>query len=119
MAIRRLHRQFNRPAPRTLEAILKAGGASKEFVQAAKLVRCDTCIKTSGKPKGHPVGSGTKEYQVGDALGVDILEVVDSDKQRFQCMNMVDLASGFHAQCRRSIRGRRVRRCVWRQYNAG
>ena len=95
VAIRRLHRQFNHPAPRTLEAILKAGGASKEFVQAAKLVRCDTCIKTSGKPRGHPVGSGTKEYQVGDALGVDILEVVDSDKQRFQCMNMVDIASGF------------------------
>ena len=35
------HRQFNHPAPKTLVAILKAGGASKEFIEAAKLAKCD------------------------------------------------------------------------------
>ena len=54
VAIRRLHRQFNHPAPKTLVAILKAGGAAKELIEAAKLTKCDSCVKTSGKPRPHP-----------------------------------------------------------------
>ena len=54
VAIRRLHRQFNHPAPRTLQAILRAGGAAKEFVEASKLVKCDSCEKTSPKAKITP-----------------------------------------------------------------
>ena len=95
VAIRRLHRQFNQTAPKTLVAILKAGGASKEFIEAAKLAKCDSCVKTSGKPRPHPVGLDHGEYRVGDVLGVDVLETADSGKQKYQCVNLVDMESGF------------------------
>ena len=72
VAIRRLHRQFNHPAPRTHQAILRAGGAAKEFVEASKLVKCDSCEKTSPKPRSHPVGIGHGNYIFGDVVGVDI-----------------------------------------------
>ena len=73
VAIRRLHRQFNHPAPRTLQAILRAGGAAKEFIEEAKLVKCESCERTSPKPRSHPVGIGHGNYVFGDVVGVDML----------------------------------------------
>ena len=95
MAIRRLHRQFNHPAPRTLQAILGAGGAAKEFIEASKLVKCESCERTSPKPRSQPVGIGEGNYVFGDVVGVDVLETMDSNRRRYQCFNIVDLATGF------------------------
>ena len=95
VAIRRLHRQFNHPAPRTLQAILRAGGAAKEFIEASKLVKCDSCEKTSPKPRSHPVGIVHGNYIFGDVIGVDVLETADSNRRKYQCFNIVDLATGF------------------------
>ena len=33
--------------------------------------------------------------RVGDVLGVDVLETADSGKQKYQCVNLVDMESGF------------------------
>ena len=122
VAIRRLHRQFNHPAPRTLQAILRAGGANKEFIEAAKLVKCDACEKTSPKPRAHPVGLGQGIYVFGDVVGVDVLETMDSERRRYQCLNIVDpaTATGFQQLELRLLRevtkertaARRQQRCV-------
>ena len=68
-----------------LAAIFKAGGDSKEFIEAVRLAKCDACDKTWD----------TVVYHVGDVLGMDVLEVMHSNKQRYQCVNMLDMASGF------------------------
>ena len=57
IAIRRLHRQFGHPTPDTLKNILKAGRASPELIEAARLVRCQACEDTAKPPRDHPVGS--------------------------------------------------------------
>jgi len=62
IAIRRLHRQFGHPAPSTLKNILKAGKASKELIEAARLVRCQSCEDTAPRPRDHPVGNSNFQY---------------------------------------------------------
>ena len=38
----------------------------------------------------------------GDAVGVDVLETMDSHRRRYQCFNVVDLATGFQQLKRRA-----------------
>ena len=57
IAIRRLHRQFGHPTPATLKNILKAGRASPELIEAARLLRCQACEDSAKPPRDHPVGN--------------------------------------------------------------
>ena len=71
IAIRRLHRQFGHPTPATLKNILKAGRASPELIEAARLVRCQACEDTAKPPRDHPVGSHFN-YELNSMLGFDV-----------------------------------------------
>ena len=66
-----------------LQAIPRADGARKE---------CE--VRTSPKPRAHPVGLGRSNYVFGDVVGVDVLEVMDSQRDRFSYFNIADFATG-------------------------
>ncbi|CAL1129119.1 unnamed protein product [Cladocopium goreaui] len=95
IAIRRLHRQFGHPTPATLKNILKAGRASPELIEAARLVRCQACEDTAKPPRDHPVGSHFN-YEFNSMLGFDVLEMRDHLGNKYSVMSMVDIATGFH-----------------------
>ena len=95
IAIRRLHRQFGHPTPATLKNILKAGRASPELIEAARLVRCQACEDSAKPPRDHPVGSHFN-YEFNSMLGFDVLEMRDHAGGKYSVMSMVDIATGFH-----------------------
>ena len=95
IAIRRLHRQFGHPTPDTLKNILKAGRASPELIEAARLVRRQACEDTAKPPRDHPVGSHFN-FEFDSMLGFDVLEMRDHVGGKCSVMSMVDIATGFH-----------------------
>ena len=95
IAIRCLHRQFGHPTPATLKNILKAGRASPELIEGARLVRCQACEDTAKPPRDHPVGSHFN-YEFNSMLGFDVLEMRDHLGNKYSVMSMVDIATGFH-----------------------
>ena len=95
IAIRRLRRQFGHPTPATLKNILKAGRASPELIEAARLVRCQACEDSAKPPREHPVGSHFN-FEFNSMLGFDVLEMRDHLGNKYSVMSMVDIATGFH-----------------------
>ena len=96
IAIRRLHRQFGHPAPSTLKNILKAGKASKELIEAARLVRCQSCEDTAPRPRDHPVGNSNFQYEFNAMLGLDVTEMKDYAGNKYSILTMLDISTGFH-----------------------
>ena len=95
IAIRLLHRQFGHPTPATLKNILKAGRASPELIEAARLVRCQACEDSAKPPRDHPVGSHFN-FGFNSVLGFDVPEMRDHLGNKYSVMSMVDMATGFH-----------------------
>ena len=78
IAIRRLHRNFRHLPKNALVAMLRAAKAPKEFVQAAKAHRCESCTVTKPPPKTHKV-SPPKPYAFNYEVGVDVFDVKDAE----------------------------------------
>ena len=95
IAIRHLHRQFGHPTPATLKNILKAGRASPELIEAARLVRCQAREDSAKPPRDHQVGIHFN-YEFNSMLGFDVLEMRDYVGGKYSVMSMVDIATGFH-----------------------
>ena len=97
IAIRRLHKQFGHPTPQTLKNILKAGKASPELQEAARLVRCQECEDTAQKPRNHPVGGGSSfTYDFNEMISFDALEIRDHAGQKYTVFSVIDVATSFH-----------------------
>ena len=96
VAIRRLHRSFGHLPNKILEQILKQARASKEFIEAARLYRCKTCLDTVPVPRHHPVtGDSLYPREFNHTVGMDALEVKDFNGVRYTAINIVDMGTNF------------------------
>ena len=41
------------------------------------------------------MGLGHGDYRFNNTVGIDVLEITDTAKTRYQCLNIVDMATGF------------------------
>jgi hypothetical protein len=94
IAIRKMHRQFGHAAPTVLTQLLRAARASKEFVEASQLYRCDACVENKPKPQTTKV-SLPDDFVFGKHIGIDVLEIKDHSKERYLCLNIVDMGTSF------------------------
>ena len=76
IAVRRLHRAFGHVPKSVMVNLVRAAKVSKEFVDAVKLHRCETCEKTSAKKPTHKV-TLPSDYTFNHTLGIDVLELTD------------------------------------------
>ena len=67
---------------------LRAAKVRKEIIDAVRLHRCETCEKTAPKKPTHKV-SFSGEYTFNHTLGIDVFEVMDSEGNTYQVLNMV------------------------------
>ena len=94
IGVRRLHRQFGHVPKQVMINLLRAAKVRKEFIDAVRLHRCETCEKTSPKKPTHKV-SLPGEYSFNHTLGIDVLEVVDAEGNPYQVLNMVCVGTTF------------------------
>ena len=96
VAIRRLHKAFGHLPGAVLTQVLKQARASPQFIQAAKLHRCKACLDTAPVPRHHPVSSDSLyPREFNNTVGLDCLEVKDSQGNRYTAVNIVDVGTSF------------------------
>ena len=96
IGVRWLHRQFGHVPKQVMINLLRAAKARKEFIDAVRLHRCETCEKTAPKKPTHKVlVSLPGEYSFNHTLGIDVLEVVDAEGNPYQVLNMVCVGTTF------------------------
>ena len=81
IAVRRLHRAFGHVPKATMVNLLRAAKVKKEFVDAARLHRCDACERTAPKRPTHKV-SLPHEYTFNNSGGLDLLEITDTSGEK-------------------------------------
>ena len=94
IAVRRLHRAFGHVPKSVMINLVRAAKVRKEFVDAVKLHRCETCEKTSPKKPTHKV-TLPSDYTFNHTLGIDLLELTDVTGQKYQILNMVCVGTCF------------------------
>ena len=94
IGVRRHHRQFGHVPKQVMGNLLRAAKVRKEFIDAVRLHRCETCEKTAPKKPTHKV-SLPGEYSFNHTLGIDVLEVVDAEGNPYQVLNMVCVGTTF------------------------
>ena len=94
IAVRRLHRAFGHVPKSVMVNLVRAAKVSKEFVDAVKLHRCETCEKTSAQKPTHKV-TLPSDYTFNHTLGIDVLELTDVTGQKYQVLNMVCIGTCF------------------------
>ena len=82
IAVRRLYRAFRYVPKSVMVNLVRAAKVSKEFVDAMKLHRCETCEKTSAKKSTHKV-TLPSDYTFNHTLGIDVLELTDITGQKY------------------------------------
>ena len=73
IVIRRLQRHFQHLPKDVLIKMLKAAKAPTEYVDAARLLRCNSCELTKTRPKTNKA-STPKPYEFNNEVGIDVLE---------------------------------------------
>ena len=94
IGVRRLHRAFGHVPKSVMVNLVRAAKVSKEFVDAVKLHRYETCEKTSAKKPAHKV-TLPSDYTFNHTLGIDVLELTDVTGQKYQVLNMVCIGTCF------------------------
>jgi len=74
--------------------MLRAAKVPKEFVDAAKSHRCDTCESNKPPPRTNKVAM-PKPYTFNHEVGVDVLEVKDAAGTFYDILNVVDYGTTF------------------------
>ena len=111
--MRRLHRAFGHVPKSVMVNLVRAAKVSKEFVDAVKLHRCETCEKTSTKKPTHKV-TLPSDYTFNHTLGIDVLELTDVTGQKYQVLNMVCIGTCFQqAEVVKVGAGQVLRDPVW------
>ena len=75
--------------------LFEFGGANKISKRAASELKCDVCAENK-LPKVTCPRSWQTHTQFNQGAGVDLFEVADSNKQVFEFLNIVDLATRFN-----------------------
>ena len=88
IAIRRLHNMMSHKPKEVLLQVLRGSGASDDMIRAAKAFRCPTCAVSQEIPKTHPV-SAPPSYVFNKEVSIDVFEVQDSDRTKYQFLNMI------------------------------
>ena len=94
IVIRRLHRNFKHLPKNALVQMLRAAKVPTEYIQAAKAHRCDICDATKPPPRSNKV-SKPKPYTFNHEIGVDVLEIRDTEGTFFDILNVVDYGTTF------------------------
>ena len=89
----RLHRQFGHVPQEVLLNLLRSARVSKEY-NAVKYFRCIECKETAPRRTGHKT-SLPYRYGFINALGIDVLEILDTDGAKYQVLNMICLGTCF------------------------
>ena len=93
IAIRRLHRQFGHVPQKVLLNLLRSARVSKQYI-AVKYFRCIECEESAPRRNGHKM-SLPNRYEFNYALGIDVLEILDTDGAKYQVLNMICLGTCF------------------------
>ena len=80
-AIRQLHKVLGHKPRNVILQILKGAKAPEEYIQAAKLYRCDACVETAPNTQTHKV-SAPKPYIFNHEVIMDVLGVKDANADR-------------------------------------
>ena len=94
MAVRRLHRQFGHPAPRTLESLLRSAKIAKVYIEALKLHRCPDCENSAPKKPTHKTMLPHR-YKFNHTLGIDLFDVSDAKGDKCLVQNMLCCGTTF------------------------
>ena len=79
-----------------LEQVLKQARASKDFIAAARLYRCKTCLDTAPVPRHHLVaGESVYPKEFSHTVGIDALELRAYQGNRYTAINIVDMGASF------------------------
>ena len=87
-AIRQLHKVLGHKPRNVVLQILRGAKAPEEYIQAAKLYRCDTCAELAPATATHKVAP-PKPYIFNHELIIDVLEVKDSAAKRYSFLNIL------------------------------
>ena len=77
-AIRRLHKQFGHCPRSVLIALIKASKLPKEYLDAARSLKCNTCDTVKKLPQTTKV-SLPKEYIFNHTIGIDVFDLHDAN----------------------------------------
>ena len=94
IGVRRLHRQFGHVPKQTMIHLLRAAKVRKDFIDAVRIHRCETCEATSQKKATHKTAL-PNNYSFNHTVGIDVFEVHDISGDKFQVLNMVCLGTTF------------------------
>ena len=94
IGVRRLHRQFGHVPKQTMIHLLRAAKVRKEFIDAVRIHRRETCEATSQKKATHKTAL-PNNYSFNHTVGIDVFEVHDISGDKFQVLNMVCLGTTF------------------------
>ena len=89
IAVRRPHRNFRHLPKNALVQLLRAARVPKEFIEAAKVHRCDVCVSTK-PPTPLKKVAPPKPYVFNHEVGVDVVEVKDAAGTFYDILNIVD-----------------------------
>ena len=89
IAIRRLHRNFRHLPRNALLQMLRAARVPKEYIDAAKVHKCDVCTATK-PPAPLKKVSPPKPYTFNHEVGVDVFEIKDAAGTFYDILNIVD-----------------------------
>ena len=109
------YRQFGHVPKQTMIHLVRAAKVRKEFIDAVRIHRCETCEATSQKKATHKTAL-PNNYSFNHTVGIDVFEVPD----KFQVLKMVCLGATFQlceivrfgagqpssAECLRALRKR-------------
>ena len=94
-AIRKLHSQIGHKPLNVLLHILKGAKASPEVIKAAKYYKCDVCTELDTGPRPRPTKAPSR-YAFNHELIIDVIDVKDSQGERYSFLSMVDAGTTFH-----------------------
>ena len=94
-ATRRMHNQFGHKLKGPLIEILKMAKCPKEYIDAAKYLRCPDCEKKLKLPKQTSKVGLPPPYVFNHTLGLDVNYLPDADGTTFMFLNMVCMGTGF------------------------
>jgi hypothetical protein len=93
-AVRKLHRQFGHPARSVLAQVMRAGKARAEYIAALRYFHFDACRDCAPVPQTSKV-SLPQGYAFNQEVGVDVLEVKDSEGNLYLMLNIVRTSTSF------------------------
>ena len=94
VAVRRLHRQFERTSPKVLANLLRAARVDPEFIKGVKLLRFNDCEESAPRRTAHKV-SLPEKFVFNHSIGIDVFELLEGQGTKFQVLNMICFGTCF------------------------